>query len=185
MSLPSSGVTLTFLISPSSRTRVEIAHRADVEVDDAAGPQRPDIVDLDDKAFVGVLDQRVSRLTASFCKAELVAQIDADRRAPVLGVVFFARRHVSAAGVDVARIARIVRRCDPLDRRARRCETPSQRQLRRSRSRRWLDGALAKVHKWVSLRVIGARCQDRRCRHTRACSRCLDEISSKSRPRLH
>jgi hypothetical protein len=68
--------------------RIEIAHRADVEVDDAAGPQSSDIVDLDDDAFVGALNQRIGRLIAFFPITELVAQIGADRRAPVFGVVF-------------------------------------------------------------------------------------------------
>src|SRR6185437_12230520 len=74
---------------PQLQRRIKIAHGLTIEINDAAGLERADIVDSDDGLPVVALDERESRpiVFAKAYAAKLSAQIGANRGGPVIGIV--------------------------------------------------------------------------------------------------
>src|SRR5581483_8441597 len=92
-----------------------MTHRSLVEVDDAAGPERPDVVDLDDDLLADGLDQRKFRSRPELDPAEFLPQAGLDRSCPPLGIVTFAGS-CSRAALLLAGLERIIGGCRTNDR---------------------------------------------------------------------
>src|SRR5215471_17018311 len=67
---------------PASKGRIEIAHRLLIEVDDTAGREWPDIIDLDNDPLTSALNESVVGPPGMAYPAEPSAQIGLDRRGP-------------------------------------------------------------------------------------------------------
>ena len=76
---------------PASKGWIEIVHRLLIEIDDAAGREWPDIIDLDNDPLASALNESVVGPPAMAYPAEPSAQTGLDRRGPRGRIVALAR----------------------------------------------------------------------------------------------
>lgn len=68
---------------------IEVAHRLSIEIDDATGFERPDIIYFNDGSLIGDLDKGVCRpvVFAMVDAAKRFAQVNLDRGSPRDGII--------------------------------------------------------------------------------------------------
>src|SRR5689334_17890469 len=71
------------------QARIEMAHRPFIEVNDAAGRQRPNVVDLDDDLLADSLNESKLRSCAILNATKFLTQVCLDGRRPDGGIIAF------------------------------------------------------------------------------------------------